>query len=498
MDEAEDGADAIAWAATQPWSSGVVGMVGASYYGATQWLAAPGAPGALKAFAPYVTAIDYHGGWTYRGGAFELGFNLHWTLLFLALGEAKRRLQAGSGSVAQLQEALSLADETNELYRHLPLRDMPSFRELAPYYDDWLSHPAADEYWAPISLTERFGEISAPALIIGGWHDLFLAGAFAGYRGLRDGGGSGARHPRLIVGPWAHGQLSGAYAERQFGLRAGADAVDLTGIQLEWFDRHLKDEGGAGSADDAELPVKLFVMGPNVWRDEADWPLPDTRYTNWFLNSDGPANTSSGDGNLTMEAVQSGGSDSWTYDPSDPVPTVGGASFLPALQISANSGPRDQSEVERRADVLCFTSAPLEEDLEVIGHVRLILFCSSSALDTDFTGKLVNLGPDGRAEIVTDGILRARYRESMSTAVPLVPGEVHQLEIDLSATAYVFPRGHCLRLDVSSSNFPRFDRNPNHGGDIASATEADFVVATNVVYHGPEYPSRLILSEIHR
>ncbi len=278
-------------------------------------------------------------------------------------------------------------------------------------------------------------------------------------------------------------------------MRAHDGVADVTAMQIRWFDHWLK---GIDNGVPQEKPVKIFVMGRDEWRDEADWPLPDTRFERWYLHSNGHANSAAGDGRLSTTAPCDEPADQYVYDPNDPVPTCGGASFLPGLFIAANAGPRDQTDVETRADVLCYTSEPLARDTEVIGPISLVLQVTSSARDTDFTGKLVDVYPDGRAMILTDGILRARYRESLSRQVLMNPGETYELTIDLVATANLFKAGHRLRLEVSSSNFPRFDRNPNHGGVIAKAVAADFVTANNAVLHEANHPSYLLLPMIER
>lgn len=497
FDDAEDGADTIAWAAAQPWSTGKVGMVGGSYFGATQWLAATQTPEALEAMAPYVTVDDYHEGWAYQGGAFELGFNLSWTLLFLALGELQRRLGAGKATMEDLGAMIQAIDNNDELYWNLPLKDMPPLKGTAPYYFDWLDHPDYDDYWSTIAPKEHFEKITVPALNIGGWYDLFLGGTLANYRGMKEKGGSdkARANQRLIIGPWAHGVAGGAFSERQYGLMAGTDAFDLTGAQLRWFDRWLKDEDNGVEND---KPVQIFVMGANAWREEDDWPLPDTKFTPYYLHSGGRANSASGNGTLTTEKPGEEPEDVYLYDPRNPVPTVGGPTFLPGLFVGVNAGPRDQREVEAREDVLCYTTPPLARPTEVTGPIELVLYASSSALDTDFTGKLVDVSPDGRAEILTEGILRARYRDSLSEPSHLEPGRVYELRLDLWATANEFGEGHRIRLEVSSSNFPRFDRNTNTGGNIAEEGEEDLVQAVNRVYHDGERPSHLVLPLIER
>jgi putative CocE/NonD family hydrolase len=488
--EAEDGADAIAWAAAEPWSTGEVGMMGASYYGATQWLAAIEAPPALKAIAPFITTDQYYEKWTYQGGAFQLGFMLQWASATFGVAEAVRRLLRGTGDAAGVGTAIGAADAVAANYWHLPLCELPAVANLTPYVQDWLAHPSYDDYWRAAAPCEHYAKITTPALNFGGWYDLFLGGTLANYAAMKD------RTPqKLVIGPWVHGYNGGVYPARNFGLMAHDGVADVTAMQIRWFDHFLKGEAN-GVLDEA--PVKVFVMGPDVWREEADWPLPDTDWQQWYLHSAGSAGTKAEDGVLSPRAPGQEAPDSYLYDPRDPVPTVGGASFLPGLFIAANAGPRDQREVEQRADVLCYTSAVLERDLEVTGPVRLVLYVSSSALDTDFTGKLVDVHPDGTALILTDGILRARYRESLSAPQLMTPGEVYRLEIDLVATANVFAVGHRIRLEVASANFPRFDRNTNTGGVIATETEADFVRATNTVWHDELRASHLVLPVIAR
>jgi putative CocE/NonD family hydrolase len=495
FDEAADGADTIAWAAGQPWSSGNVGMVGGSYFGATQWRAATEAPPALRAIAPMFTGDQFYEHWAYQGGAFQLGFSLLWAMQSLAMGEVVRRIATGDSTRAEFAALVTGIDNAEDLYRRLPLLGVAELDGLAPYYSEWLRHPSYDEYWKATASREAQGSITVPALNIGGWYDLFLGGTIANYMGMRERGGSeeARSRQRLVLGPWSHGPRTGFFTERSFGLMSGTDANDLTGLQIRWFDWLLK---GHDTAIEAEKPVKVFVMGSDVWRESDDWPLSDTSYENFFLRSGGLANTKAGDGVLSSDPPGDEPADVYLYDPRDPVPTVGGGSYLPGLLVGANAGPRDQAAVERRRDVLCYTTAPLAAPLEVVGPVKLVLYVSSSASDTDFTGKLVDVFPDGRAFNLTDGILRARYRDAVSEATLLQPGEVYELEIDLVATANLFRPGHRVRLEVSSSNFPRFDRNTNTGRTIATDGYGDLRQAVNRIHHRPSFPSRLVLPVI--
>jgi len=494
--EAADGADTLAWAASQPWSTGAVGTFGASYVGAIQWLAASTSPPALKAMAPVITAADYHDGWTYQGGAFELGFNLNWALGF-ARTDIERGIASGMAAAESRETLIDAVDTLHDLYKRTPLVDVASILRAAPYYVTWLDHPDDDAYWRRIAPNAYYERMTAPALNIGGWYDIFLGGTLANYRGMKARGGSALARTgqRLLIGPWSHGVFGSIYAERGYGFRAGSEAVDLTGVQLRWFDHILKgiDNGIAG-----ERPVRLFIMGANVWRDEDDWPLPDTIYRPYYLHSGGQANSLHGDGVLTPEPPATESDDIYLYDPRNPTPTLGGPTLLPGASVGANMGPRDQRPVEMRHDVLCYTTPPVARPLEVTGPVELILYVSSSARDTDFTGKLVDVAPDGRAEILTEGILRARYRASFSRPEPLKPGRIYELHLDLWATANVFAVGHCVRLEVSSSNFPRFDRNTNTGGTIAREGADDVVQAVNHVYHDRTHPSHVLLPVIER
>lgn len=494
--EGADGADTIAWAAAQPWASGAVGMVGGSYLGAAQWQAAAEAPAALQAIAPFITSSQFYHPWSYHGGAFQLGFLLFWGLGYFAIPELHRRLASHAATLTELGAAMRAYGQIADLYWRTPLTGIPALAAAAPFYDTWLAHPGEDAYWRGLAAGAAYERIATPAMIIGGWYDPFLAGTLASYQGLRDRGASpAARRPHLIIGPWSHGNWSGGFRERDFGPLAGVDAIDITGAQLRWFDAWLKGENHGLS--DAP-PVQIFIMGANQWREEDDWPLPDTRYRRLYLRGRGRANTLHGDGALSWDPPGAEPPDRYRYDPRDPTPTCGGATLLPGALVAANAGPRDQRAVEARADVLVYTGPPLTADLEVTGPVSLTIFVTSSARDTDVVAKLIDVHPDGRALLLCDGILRARYRDSLAAPAPLTPGQVYALQIDLVATANLFKAGHRIRLEVSSSNFPRFDRNTNTGGPIAHETAADFVVAENQVFHDRARPSHLTLPIIER
>ena len=494
LNEASDGADTVAWLLEQPWCDGQVGTFGASYLGFVQWASASaGSP--LAAIAPAVTTTDYYATpWYSEGGALSLHAIQTWTTT-MALAQGQRAMAAGAGDPHALTELARMAADPAAHLAELPVRVRPALEKQWPWWAEILAHPARDQYWRDLSVSDRFEDITVPALNIGGWFDIFVnstVGTFAGLR-LRGGSAAAREGQRLIVGPWDHLNSTGVYPDRQFGMMANALLADLTGAHRRFYDRWLRGDQDAlaGTA-----PVRIFVMGIDQWRDEQDWPLPGTAYTGYHLDSSGRANSADGDGTLRREAPGAEHADTYLYDPRRPVPTLGGRVMSPAAANAA--GPVDQRAAEARPDVLCYSTPVLEHPVEVTGHVSLTLFVSSSAADTDFTGKLVDVFPDGRAIFLTDGILRARYRNSLAEPEPLTPDQVYEVTLDLSVTSNVFLPGHRIRLEVSSSNFPRFDRNTNTGGTVAEDGQADIRVAVNRVLHGPGHPSRLVLPVIDR
>ena len=358
---------------------------------------------------------------------------------------------------------------------------------MAPYYQDWLAHPNYDQYWKQISIEEHYSDIKVPVFNIGAWYDIFLGGTLHNFVSLKTQACTeeARKGQRLFVGLGGHsgGWQNEKIGDVDFGKNAPFDGDELT---LEWYDHLLKGESNALSRS---KPVRIFVMGIDQWREEDDWPLPEAKNTKFYLQSEGSANSAAGDGSLGTISPLGASKDTFVYDPADPVPTVGGPLCCDADHLEP--GPRDQSTVEQRKDVLVYTTAPFAKDMEVIGPVMLDLYVSTSANDTDFTGKLVDVWPDGFAQNLTEGILRLRYRVSQETPELAKPGEIYHIKVNMWATSDVFVSGHRLRLEVSSSNFPRFDRNLNTGKVQATATAMR--KATNVVYHDQEHPSALIL-----
>ncbi len=473
--ESQDGYDTIEWAAALPYSNGKVGMFGGSYVGATQMLTAIAAPPHLAGILPVVTASNYHENWTYQGGAFEQWFDQSWTT-GLAENTLDRRM--GKDSYATRWDTkLPLTD--------YPLLDSGTPSGMADYYLDWLAHPSYDDYWKQWSIEEHFSQIQVPALHVAAWYDLFQDGSFRNYLGIKAQGGSDAARngQRLLVIVGGHAGFGPVIGEVDFGKDSVISEEALT---LRWYDYLLKGiDNGMGS----EKPVKLFVMGKNTWREEDGWPLARAKETSYYLHSGGKANSLSGDGSLSTTAPATEAADKYVYDPSDPVPTRGGP--LCCDGTHQPPGAFDQRPVENREDVLVYTTPAFKQDTEVTGPITLEIYVSSSAVDTDFTGKVVDVGPQGYAQNLTEGILRARYRSSREKAELMNPGEVYKLTLNLWSTSNVFLAGHKLRLEVTSSNFPRFDRNLNTGEDQGHS--ARMVKATNVVYHDRDHPSALIV-----
>ncbi len=481
--EQADGFDTVEWAATLPYSDGKVGMMGGSYVGATQMLAAIAQPPHLAGIAPNVTASNYHENWTYQGGAFEQWFDQNWTSQLAQ--NTLQRLIAENTNALLGTSTLPLANYPVFNFGQLPA-DAQLTAAVAPYYLDWLAHPDYDDYWKQWSIEEHFSNIAVPMLQVGGWYDIFNGGTLRNYMGAKAHGASEAARTKqhLLIEIGGHAGFGRRIGDVDFGPHATENAY--TDVILDWYDFLFKDLRNQFATD---KPVKLFVMGANEYRQQDDWPPPQAQPTKYFLHSGGKANSLRGDGSLAASAPKSEPSDTYVYNPANPVPTVGGPLCCDAKHMEP--GPRDQRSVENRDDVLVYSTAPLARDLEVTGPVIADLFVKSSAVNTDFTAKLVDVAPDGFAQNLTEGILRMRYRASPEHATLINPGQIYEISIDLWATSNVFLRGHSLRLEISSSNFPRFDRNLNTGEEIKFART--FVAATNTILHDAKHPSALVL-----
>jgi hypothetical protein len=486
--DSEDGYDAVEWAAALPYSNGKVGMTGGSYVGATQMLAAIAHPPHLAGICPVVTASNYHDGWTYQSGALEQWFDQNWTTQ-LATNTLWRLIAKDTNALIGAP-TLPLTHYSAFNYPALPA-GAEATAQLAPYYLDWLAHPDYDAYWKQWSIEERFSDIQVPALHIGGWYDIFLGGTLRNYMGIKAHGGTDAarKGQRLLIQIGGHAGFGRHIGDVDFGDEA--IKFPSTAVLLAWYDYLFKGVQNEFSNEGAAAgkPVHVFVMGENAYHQESDWPPPQAKPTRYFLHSGSSANSLRGDGSLSLTPPKKESSDKFTYDPANPVPTIGGS--LCCDQEHYEPGPRDQRAAENRDDVLVYSTKPVAEDMEVTGPVTLELWTKSSAVDTDFTAKLVDVAPNGLALNLTDGILRMRYRDSQEKPEMMNPDQVYKIRVDLWATSNVFKKGHILRLEVSSSNFPRFDRNLNTGAE--QATSREFISATNTILHDAEHPSALVL-----
>ncbi len=467
--ESNDSEDTLDWIARQPWSNRRVGMMGGSYLGIVQWKSALLNNPYLKAIFPVVSGCDdYYDRFYSEGGAFKLGQRLEWM-------------------AENVRVPGTLKPDFARFIWNVPLRtsDRVATGRVVDFFQQALNHPAYDEFWKTLSTRERLEEIHVPIFAAGGWYDNFVESDLEAFRLLRNHD----RLHRLVIGPWPH-NMSSMFPGTDFGPEA---KLPLRELQLQWFDYWVKGDGEDTARETvraiANPPLRIFVMGANHWRDEEEWPLRRARTVAFYLDSHSRANALDGDGKLDQHEPPRKAADQYVYDPKTPVPTMGGAVCCNPKVLPW--GPMDQRSVERRRDVLVYTGAPLTHDTEVTGPIRAVLYVSTSQSDTDFTAKLVDVFPDGYARNLTDGVLRLRYRDSIEKPIPAQPGEVYPISIDLGATSNVFAKDHRIRLEISSSNFPRFDRNPNTGRPIAD--EHEFRQATETVYHGRHTPSRLLL-----
>ena len=480
--ESEDGEDTVEWAAGLPYSDGRVGMFGSSYVGATQMLAAIAHPTHLAGICPMFTPSNYHNGWVYVGGAFQQWFNETWTSI-LARDTVDRYLK---------KAALPAQDD-----RILPLTDYPLLHlgsllepgrltsQFAPYFLDWLAHPDFDQYWSPWSIEDHYQDIRVPALTVAAWYDIFLGGSLRNYLGMQQRGGSetARQGQQLLVTIGGHAGSGRKIGDVDFG--AAAAEFDEAEVTLAWYDflfQGKKNRFATGN------PVRIFVMGKNSWRDEKEWPLTRGKTTRFYLHSGGASHSVDGNGVLSTQVPLAEPPDNFQYDPSHPVPTVGGPLCCNGHEPA---GARDQRPVETLRQVLVYSTEAFSSDTEMTGPVSVELYASSSAVDTDFTAKLVDVDATGFARNLTEGIVRARYRDSQTSPDKLVPGRIYKFNLDLWATSNVFLKGHRLRLEISSSNFPRFDRNLNLGQPSGIATR--YVTAKNRVIHDAAHPSALVV-----
>jgi uncharacterized protein len=456
-----DGRETLRWLSAQPWFDGRLGMWGGSAFGYTQWVIADQEAPGPKALFIQIASTSFHEMF-YPGKAFSLESALFWA--------------ARSHGKEDRDPSL---DDLERGYAGFPLieADDRAVGDVA-FFNDWVRHREADEYWQRIDGRNRARTTRAPVLLMAGWYDPFLPTQLRDFETLqREAAPRVAAGSRLIVGPWVHADP----VRFPDGSTAGDFRPASLAPSLPWFDHHL-----LGRTLDKSLaaPVRIYVMGENRWRSEQEWPPARARHTPFYLRSGGGANSAGGDGRLTATSPSPGEPpDSFTYDPRRPVPSRGGAMLGPRAGIAA------QGDVEARGDVLVYSTAALEEDLEVTGPVSAILYVATTAPSTDFSVKLVDVQPDGHAYNVCDGLLRRAYPDGARTA----PTEI---TVQLWPTSLLFRRGHRVRIEVSSSNYPRYDRNPNTGRDIPTETEPRPALQT--VFHSASAPSRVILPVVPR
>jgi uncharacterized protein len=491
VSEMNDGYDAVEWLAALPWCNGNVGMYGMSHLGFTQWAAAVTRPPHLKTICPKATEA---GARPYDYGVLRLNHLMAWASIFPLSELARKKLPPEKAKLLR-DRFIYIKDHLEEQYWFLPLKNAP-FVKLAEdmgispfFYSDYLDHREDEEFWRRSCTPAPLERVAIPALHVSGWYDILTKGVLASYKGMTERGGSelARANQKIIIGPWVHSmELPSIAGDLDFGLASTGSSADITGMHLRWFDYWLK---GIKNGVMDEPRVSIFVLGKNTWRNENEWPLARTVYTNFYFHSGGTANSRFGDGGLSTVPAGDEPIDSYLYNPRNPAPTKPGGAGSTVIM-----GAYDHQEIEKRDDILVYTSAPLETDLEVTGPIAVKLYAASSAADTDFTGILVDVYPDGRAYNLVDGIIRARYRHSEWKAEPIKAGKVYEYLLNLGAVSNVFLAGHCIRVEISSSSFPKWERNLNTGREFGQ--DAEIEVAQQKIYHDRQYPSHILLPVI--
>jgi putative CocE/NonD family hydrolase len=488
-----DGYDSVEWAAALPGSNGKVGMYGSSYVGATQWLAAVGAPPHLVTIVPANTASDYYDGWTYEGGEFRLAFVQPW-----AIGSIAKTAAANRKDEPTVAELTAAAGDPTRWLEFRPFKDLPPMQPgnpaVAPWYFDWIHHSTRDDFWQQFSIRDRYQSVAVPVLHFEGWYDAFLAGGVENFAGMvAHGANANARaNQRLVIGPWDHVNWGRPGSEPAPMLKAIGAVADspINALMLDWYDHFLKGKDNGSKASAGTPRVDYFLMGANVWKTATGWPLPQTQPTTYYLS--GPGGIADRKGQLVLDPPAADPPDVYTYDPRFPAPSLGGHSCCGAH--SGPQGPYDQTPVEQRSDVLVYSSAPLPHDTEITGPTTATLWAQSSAPDTDFTAKLTVVKPDGQVINLNDGILRTSFRDSLSNPTPATPNQPHAYRIQIWPTSYEFRTGDRIRLEISSSDYPQFAPNPNTGEPFGQSTAA--VSATQTILHDAAHPSSVTLPVI--
>ena len=474
--EGDDGEDTMSWLQSLPFSNGRIGMYGFSYPGHTQLKIAVRKPEGLRCMVPALTSPDLYEGWAYNHGAFALAFNASWAA-FLAGDVARRRDPDAEPVLAAMYANM------NDYYWWLPLTAIPNLTPGSPggFFSDWLAHETKDDYWKRWDVTDKLPEVEVPTMMVGGLYDVFLEGTVDAYRGIRRGPRSA--DTRLMIGPWYHMPWLPAFGDVDFGPEA-RNVVDH--FQLAFFDQWLRD-GDPVKGD----RVRVFVSGANGWRGFQDWPPPADAWT-LHLRARTRANSISGDGYLSEETPGSSEDpDTYTYDPATPTLSRGGRSCC--LDFAAPMGPMDQRPVESWNGVLVYTSEPLAQPRLVAGPIRAHLFAATNQADTDWVVKVCDVDPAGRSINIQETIQRARFAGGTDRSRPIAAGKVTEFVMDVGTCAHEFRAGHRLRVQVSSSHFPHWDRNLNTGNPVGTDKLSDRKVAIQTVLHGAAHPSRVVL-----
>jgi putative CocE/NonD family hydrolase len=502
MVEAQDGYDSIEWIASQSWCDGNVGVMGYSHSGGMAAQIGMENPPHLKAIAPWSSGVGGQrrggpGGFVppNTGGAISFITALIW--LPNEASDVVNRLERKGQDVSEMRRVLAWArNNPEEYFNFLPLKDIP-FSRFESIGRLWTFRLRGIPQTVPQKVVEEktYEKVVVPSSHLTGWYDGVATASFESFQNMQKRGGSqfARKSTHMISGPWFHGELVAHLGAMNFGAEASAGYASMAKSPsdqlIAFFDKYLQGE------DIKIPPVRYFLMGTNQWQEADTWPLPQTQWQRFYLHSNGNANTAVGDGILSRnEPAASEPPDTFVYDPHNPVPTVGGALVggLPAFGLV--SGPLEQSHIEKRSDVLCYTTPELKEDTEITGPLEVHLFAATSARDTDFTAKLVDVHPDGRSHNLVDGIRRARGLKSDTKPELINAGEVYEYVITMGPTSQLFRRGHHMRIDISSSNFPLYDRNMNTGNPIGEDTKG--IVATQTVYHRSGYASYIDLPVI--
>ncbi len=486
--EGPDGYDTVEWMASQPWCDGNVGTCGGSYMGLLQWITARENPPHLKAMAPWISGSGGEEP-SRHNGIVNLGVALNWLLKMTV--EAIDRQEKLGKDVSSIRQLLNEAvADPAQVYNFLPLKDVPhfNFEGIKEMWTNRILNSSQDtpEYFE--KTRTPYEKVKVPCFHVSGWYDFYPSGTLSHFSNMREKGGSklARQSQHILMGPWLHlGPTQGGdTGVLGFGSSASKLGSQLGEYNLAFFNKYLRGMK-------VDLPsVRYFIMGSNVWQNADTWPLPQTQWQRYFLHSRGHANSAAGDGLLSRDEPGTEIPDNFIYNPHFPVPTTGCRGHLQLVRYAPS--PQGQSPIERRDDVLCYTTPELKEDVEVTGPLKLHLFAATSVRDTDFTSKLIDVYPDGRAyNVVCDGITRARYRKSLFAPELVTPGEVNEYVINLEAVSQLFRKGHRIRLDVSSSSFPEYDRNMNTGNDVGEDTRG--VPAMQTIYHQGSYASYIDL-----